>query len=55
MPTDNDLNEVLNDDFFVEVAYDNNAQEVFKKLEEFDNKRDSLVSRWVWELIQNGR
>jgi hypothetical protein len=40
---------------FNEVVYDNNAQEVFKKLNDLDNKRDVLVSRWVWELIQNAR
>jgi len=50
MPTDNSLNDVFN-----EVVYDNNAQEVFKKLNDIDNKRDILVSRWVWELIQNAR
>lgn len=42
-------------DVFDEVVYDNNAQEVFKKLNDLDNKRDVLVSRWVWELIQNAR
>lgn len=47
--TDN-LDEVFND-----VVYDNNAQEVFKKLHALDNERDLLVSRWVWELIQNAR
>jgi len=47
--TDN-LDEVFND-----VVYDNNAQEVFKKLRALDNQRDLLVSRWVWELIQNAR
>jgi hypothetical protein len=50
MPTDNSLTDVFN-----EVVYDNNAQEVFKKLNDLDNKRDVLVSRWVWELIQNAR
>jgi hypothetical protein len=50
MPTDNSLSDVFN-----QVVYDNNAQEVFKKLNDLDNKRDVLVSRWVWELIQNAR
>lgn len=49
MVTDN-LDSVFND-----VVYDNNAQEVFKKLEAIDNEGDQLVSRWVWELIQNAR
>ena len=43
------------DDVFNDVVYDNNAQEVFKKLNALDNQRDLLVSRWVWELIQNAR
>lgn len=43
------------DDVFNEVVYENNAQEVFKKLNDLDNKRDVLASRWVWELIQNAR
>ena len=38
-----------------EVVYDNNAQEVSKKLEDLDNRRDLLVSRWIWELLQNAR
>ena len=42
-------------DVFDDVVYDNNAQEVLKKLNEIDNQRDLLVSRWVWELIQNAR
>ena len=43
------------DDVFNDVVYDNNAQEVFKKLKALDNERDLLISRWVWELIQNAR
>src|SRR5205814_7069377 len=34
---------------------ENNAQEVFKRLEELDNQRLVLASRWVWELVQNAR
>jgi hypothetical protein len=33
--------------FFNDVVCDNNAQEVFKKLNALDNQRDLLVSRWV--------
>lgn len=47
-------NDIL-DEVFDNVVYENNAQEVFKKLTDLDNKRDILVSRWVWELIQNAR
>lgn len=43
------------DKVFDNVVYENNAQEVFKKLADLDNKRNILVSRWVWELIQNAR
>ena len=43
------------DDVFNDVVYDNNAQEVYKKLYALDNQRDLLASRWVWELIQNAR
>ncbi len=43
------------DEVFDDVVYDNNAQEVFKKLKVLDNDRDLLVSRWIWELIQNAR
>src|ERR1035437_284097 len=43
------------DEVFNDVVYDNNAQEVFKKLKALDNDRDLLVSRWVWELIRNAR
>ena len=50
METTDNLDNVFND-----VVYDNNAQEVFKKLKALDNQRDLLVSRWVWELIQNAR
>ncbi len=50
MQVPDNLDEVFND-----VVYDNNAQEVFKKLKALDNDRDLLVSRWVWELIQNAR
>jgi hypothetical protein len=49
MPTQT-LNDVFN-----EVVYENNAQEVFKKLYDLDNLKDRLVSRWIWELIQNAR
>lgn len=50
METNDDLDKV-----FDNVVYENNAQEVFKKLTDLDNKRNVLVSRWVWELIQNAR
>lgn len=50
MTTTNNL-----DDVFIDVVYENNAQEVFKKLNDIDNQRDLLMSRWVWELIQNAR
>ena len=40
---------------FDDVVYENNAQEVFKKLYDLDNLKDRLVARWIWELIQNAR
>ena len=43
------------DSVFVDVLDENNAQEVFKRLEDLDNQRLVLVSRWIWELIQNAR
>jgi hypothetical protein len=50
METNDNLDEVFDD-----VVYENNAQEVFKKLYDLDNLKDRLISRWVWELIQNAR
>src|SRR5436190_16169364 len=43
------------DEVFDSVVYDNNAQEVFKELGRLEDERDRVVSRWVWELIQNAR
>lgn len=38
-----------------QVLVDNTAQTVFKHLEALENKRARIMSRWVWELLQNGR
>ena len=51
MQTNNNPQEAV----FRDVESENNAQEVFKKLTDIDNARDRLVSRWVWELLQNAR
>src|SRR4051812_8456663 len=32
-----------------------NAQEVFQDLDRIFDHRDSLGTRWVWELLQNAR
>lgn len=40
---------------FDDVVYENNAQEVLKKLNAIDDQAKQLVSRWAWELIQNAR
>ncbi len=40
---------------FHDVVYENNAQEVLKKLNAIDDQAKQLVSRWAWELIQNAR
>jgi len=49
MPTPNPT------DVFDEVVYENNAQEVLKRLNAIDDQAKQLVSRWAWELIQNAR
>lgn len=33
----------------------NTAQSVFKHLKDLENKRSLVLTRWVWELLQNGR
>lgn len=37
------------------VLSENTAQAVFKHLGDLENKRSLIMSRWVWELMQNGR
>lgn len=50
METNDNQDKVFND-----VVYENNAQEVLKKLNAIDDQAKQLVSRWAWELIQNAR
>ena len=38
-----------------EALEDNTAQGVFKHLRALESKRERVVSRWVWELLQNAR
>ena len=38
-----------------EALEDNTAQGVFKHLRALEAKRERVVSRWVWELLQNAR
>ncbi len=45
-----DLNDAKNS-----VVFENTAQTVFKHLKELESRRDSVMSRWVWELLQNAR
>ena len=37
------------------VVFENTAQTVFKHLKELESRRDSVMSRWIWELLQNAR
>lgn len=38
-----------------EALEDNTAQGVFKHLRALESKREMVISRWVWELLQNAR
>jgi len=37
------------------VVYENTAQTIFKHLKDLESRRDSVMSRWIWELLQNAR
>ena len=37
------------------VLTENTAQSVFKHLREFESNRARVLSRWIWELLQNAR
>ena len=37
------------------VLTENTAQAVFKHLNSLKSKRMSLLTRWIWELLQNAR
>ena len=37
------------------VLTDNTAQSVYKHLRELESNRAHVVSRWIWELLQNAR
>ena len=40
---------------FIDVVRDNTAQAVFHKLKELYSSRNFVITRWVWELLQNAR
>ena len=37
------------------VVIENTAQEVLHKLAELESNRDHVLTRWIWELLQNAR
>lgn len=43
------------DNAVLKVQSENTAQAVFKHLGQLDNNRSLIMTRWVWELLQNGR
>jgi hypothetical protein len=43
------------DRVYNEVLGENNAQVVLREIEGLENEGKLLVSRWIWELIQNAR
>ena len=43
------------DSVYYEVLGENNAQGVLREIEGLENERKLLISRWIWELIQNAR
>ena len=47
---DNSKNDVKNS-----VLTENTAQSVYKHLRELESNRAHVVSRWIWELLQNAR
>ena len=40
---------------FLEVLGENNAQSVLREIQTIENQRSLLVTRWIWELVQNAR
>ena len=49
------MSEEFKDDVKNAVLTENTAQAVYKHLRELESNRAHVVSRWVWELLQNAR
>ncbi|MCK4873611.1 MAG: DUF3883 domain-containing protein [Phycisphaerales bacterium] len=54
MESDSRLTDRL-DEAFNDALVENTAQSVFNRLQELEDERDTVVERWIWELIQNAR
>jgi len=54
MNGENDLFKIL-DGARDSVVFENTAQTVFKHLKDLESRCDLVMSRWIWELLQNAR
>ena len=45
----------LNNETINEVLTENTAQSVLNHLEALESNRDHMLTRWIWELLQNAR